>query len=201
MIDREKAIEAVYATEVRPRLESVEDGYDIDVNHLSRESAERIVDAVLALPIVVDDAMVERAAYALKTHSLTQPWATLVATGAKRIETRSWRTPYRGWLGIHASKGFPPWAQALCDEEPFVSALHGLTAADLPRGALVGGVRLLDCVPTTGTELAAISEREIAFGDYGAGRWAWLLDRATVLKPRPMRGSLGLWPIPQEPDA
>lgn len=30
--------------------------------------------------------------------SLTQPWATLVAIGAKKIETRSWTTTYRGAL-------------------------------------------------------------------------------------------------------
>lgn len=49
--------------------------------------------------------------------SLTQPWATLatlVVSGAKRVETRSWKTPYRGWLGIHAAKGFPAWARLLC---------------------------------------------------------------------------------------
>ena len=33
---------------------------------------------------------------AVKALSLTQPWATLVAMGAKRIETRSWATSYRG---------------------------------------------------------------------------------------------------------
>ena len=35
--------------------------------------------------------------------SLTQPWATLAITGAKSIETRSWKTPHRGALGIHAA--------------------------------------------------------------------------------------------------
>ncbi len=129
--------------------------------------------------------------------SLTQPWATLVVTGAKRVETRSWRTPYRGWLGIHASKSFPRWARELCLEEPFLSALHGLRPDDLSRGALLGGVKLLDCVPTEGVELVGISDREQAFGDYGHGRYGWLLDRATVFEPRPMRGALGLWTIAQ----
>src|SRR5438270_11273502 len=98
--------------------------------------------------------------------SLTQPWATLVVTGAKRVETRSWKTPYRGWLGIHAAKGFPRWARELCSEEPFRSALAaaGIDAwTDLPVGALLGGVRLLDCVPTTGVELVGISDTERAF--------------------------------------
>src|SRR3954451_22243677 len=46
--------------------------------------------------------------------TLTQPWATLVAIGAKQIETRSWGTSYRGWLAIHAAKGYPDAAKAEC---------------------------------------------------------------------------------------
>lgn len=43
----------------------------------------------------------------LRGLSLHQPWASLVAVGAKRVETRSWSTPYRGLLAIHATKLFP----------------------------------------------------------------------------------------------
>ena len=39
----------------------------------------------------------------MKAISLLQPWATLVSIGAKRVETRSWRTDYRGPIAIHAS--------------------------------------------------------------------------------------------------
>ncbi len=94
---------------------------------------------------------------------------------------------------------YPAGSQAreLCLEEPFLSALHGQGAGELSRGALIGGVMLLDCVPTDSAELAGISDREQAFGDYGPGRYGWLLDRPTVFEPRPMRGALGLWTIPQ----
>ena len=37
--------------------------------------------------------------------SLLQPWAQLVVLGAKKIETRSWNTAFRGELLIHASLG------------------------------------------------------------------------------------------------
>src|SRR6202030_2406661 len=50
----------------------------------------------------------------MKALTLTQPWATLVAIGAKRIETRSWPTLYRGPLAIYAAKRFPKWAQDTC---------------------------------------------------------------------------------------
>lgn len=131
--------------------------------------------------------------------SLTQPWATLMVTGAKRVETRSWRTPYRGLLGIHAAKGFPRWAVELCFEEPFRSALVAAgieTPGDLPRGALIGWVCLADCVPTTGLELVGISEREVAFGDYSPGRFGWLTTSCGSFDPIPMRGALSIWSVP-----
>src|SRR3972149_12240119 len=44
----------------------------------------------------------------MKAISLWQPWASLIAVGAKKYETRSWDTPYRGPLVICASKGGIP---------------------------------------------------------------------------------------------
>lgn len=63
----------------------------------------------------------------MKAITLYQPWATLVAIGAKRIETRSWFTSYRGPLAIHVSKKIPGDAKVLCGwtKEPFASALKG----------------------------------------------------------------------------
>src|SRR5690348_17556570 len=60
----------------------------------------------------------------MKALTLTQPWASLVAIGAKRIETRSWSTSYRGPLAIHAAKGFPKSAQEFTQVPP-VSVLFG----------------------------------------------------------------------------
>lgn len=40
----------------------------------------------------------------MKALTLWQPWATLIAIGAKTIETRSWSTNHRGPLAIHAAK-------------------------------------------------------------------------------------------------
>ena len=39
----------------------------------------------------------------MKVLSLTEPYATLVKKGFKTIDTRSWKTRYRGKLYIHAS--------------------------------------------------------------------------------------------------
>lgn len=107
----------------------------------------------------------------MKALTLTQPWATLVAIGAKRIETRSWATSYRGPLAIHAAKGFGKGGErghkALCGTEPFCSVLNAACKAHydaldksdgvlramaehpfMPMGAIVATCELLDCVET-----------------------------------------------------
>lgn len=136
----------------------------------------------------------------MRALTLTQPWATLVALGAKKIETRSWRTAYRGPLMIHAAKGFPAAARALCYQQPFAAVLGGAglnTPDDLPRAALVAEVTLLDVVPTTRCDPG--SDRERAFGDYSSGRFAWIFQHDVRMLPTPIpcRGMLGLWNIQQ----
>lgn len=87
----------------------------------------------------------------MKALTLTQPWATLVAIGAKKIETRGWKTDYRGPLAIHAAKGIAgmdakEYAWLCMRTEPFRSALFaaGYTLASLlPRGVIVATCRLV----------------------------------------------------------
>jgi len=125
--------------------------------------------------------------------SLTQPWATLMAIGAKRIETRSWRTHYTGPIGIHAAKGFPGWAQSTCWESPFAQALvrGGENHPDtLPRGAVVAVATLVDCILIQGPPIGD----EAQFGDYTPGRWAWRVGGVSrLLVPMLATGHLGLW--------
>lgn len=160
--------------------------------------------------------------------TLTQPWATLVAIGAKRIETRSWATHYRGPLLIHAASGLGAvggekglWE--LCNTEPFRAVLWNAgirksPGRDFPRGQVVVACELLDCVPTQHPGVAnepgkpwftaarkgvgqhyykvppPLDSNEFAFGDYSAGRYAWLLaDVLALPEPIPAKGALGLW--------
>lgn len=138
----------------------------------------------------------------IKGISLTQPWASLVATGAKSIETRSWPTRYRGWLAIHAAKSYPGWARELAAAPPFSCHLHGRR---LPTGAVVALARLVDVAPTSrrhGGEPAcpfapAEGTEEFEFGDYSEGRFMWRLEGTVPLEtPVPCKGALGLWRIP-----
>lgn len=143
----------------------------------------------------------------MKVLTLTQPWASLVAAGAKRLETRSWSTPYRGPIAIHAARGFPRAAQAICIAHPFLATL--VTAGfdrleDLPRGVIVCTATLAEIAPTDSRTCAAWTRRsrgpmeyERAFGDYSAGRFAWLLtDVRRLAPPIEHRGGQGLRDLP-----
>ena len=144
----------------------------------------------------------------IKCLTLFQPWASLVALGAKHIETRSWRTWYRGPLLIHAARAFPRWARDLCKQDPFATILlaagyaHPLSGlvdtGQLPLGVVVAACNLKHCV-RIGTPGIALppSEPERSFGDYSPGRYAWILsDIRPLPTPITARGSMGLW----EPD-
>ena len=126
----------------------------------------------------------------MKALTLTQPWASLVALGHKRIETRSWSTKYRGKLYIHAAKGFPRSAREFADEE------QSLLPERLPRGMIVATARLVDIRGTASRYCEVLSTQERRFGDYYPGRYAWVLEDIVPLdKPIPWRGMLGLFNI------
>lgn len=143
----------------------------------------------------------------MKALSLIQPYATLIALGYKRNETRSFNTKHRGPLMIHASAGKPKWAREVCESDPIIKGIltkHGLTFDTLPRGVIVAVTRLLrPCrivskrsSPFDAYELTAdqLSPTEYACGDYTHGRFAWpLIDVQVLPEPIPAKGSLGLW--------
>ncbi len=132
----------------------------------------------------------------MRVLTLTQPWASLVAIGAKRFETRSWGTSFRGRLAIHAATGFPAWARRTCLENEYILDTlveQGLDVPDLPLGQIITVCHLVSAVPVEKSPWV-ISEREAAFGDYRAGRFVWYLDDVRQLpEPIPARGALGLW--------
>lgn len=142
----------------------------------------------------------------MKALSLTQPWASLVAVGAKRYETRSWSTGHRGAIAIAASKSFPLDCRALFAGRPFRDVLDeaGLTLDDLVRccGHVVAVADVVGCIRTDGhaaqlVGLPVPAEHERAFGDYSPGRFAWALDNVRQLdSPVACKGMLGLWEMP-----
>lgn len=103
--------------------------------------------------------------------SLWQPWASLIAVGAKTIETRGWSTTYRGPLLIHAAATIDGvrtlefdyedgWTVGALNDTPHVfcrqridgeMVVQRYTDGDgphpLPLGAVVAVCTLADVVP------------------------------------------------------
>jgi hypothetical protein len=144
----------------------------------------------------------------MRVLTLTQPYASLVATRAKGLETRSWGTRYRGPLAIHAAKSVSPLGGRsafleLCEREPFRSAIAAAeyTSPDeLPFGAIVAVCTLGECyeIRPKGlwaheTLISLPDEPERSFGNYSPGRYAFRLDDVhTLPRPLPYKGGQGL---------
>lgn len=162
----------------------------------------------------------------MKALTLTQPWATLIAIGAKKIETRSWPAPstVKGLLAIHAAKGLSPVGgqrglKEQCGVEPFCSVLNAAIKEHeekfwrgegvlkrhvehpfMPLGAILAVARLLRCESTIGSAIwmPAKDSHEYAFGNYERGRWMWMLGDVVAL-PQPVRcnGGQRVWNVPE----
>ena len=102
----------------------------------------------------------------MRALSLRQPWASMIADGSKTIETRTWRTNYRGPLAIHAS---------------------ARPCGDLPTGGIIAVALLYDCRPMKATDEAA------ACIPLYEGAYAWLLKNVQPVDLIPCKGMLGLW--------
>lgn len=141
----------------------------------------------------------------MKAISLWQPWASAIALGAKRIETRHWATMHRGPLLIHAAK-LRKRENFEFVENDFRHIFKPLFFEEVincvPYGALVAVADLVDCV-----EVDLIPPRhfdgdrkiERAFGNYARGRFGWILENVRALpEPIPFKGRQGLFNVPDD---
>jgi len=133
----------------------------------------------------------------LKAITIPQPWASLVAIGAKTIDTRPYATSYRGPLAIHAARAEP------IVDDPYYRALlsaAGLAVTALPRGKIIAVGRLAACERIT--PAACPCYPEYAFSTFTPGWYAWKIDAIRPLEtPRPFKGHRGVWECPLPPDA
>ena len=123
----------------------------------------------------------------MKAISLWQPYASAMALGWKRNETRSWSISYRGPLLIHAAKKLIGWPsidiQSLFDGIAF-------QPADLPRGVILCKVDLIDCKRILLHNRPDGIER--ALGNYTPGRFMWITENLETLNHAPTLANRGL---------
>lgn len=143
--------------------------------------------------------MDEYVASDVKGLTLFQPYASLLAGGHKRIETRSWQTHYRGRLAIHAGAGRPKWATRFGQNDRVVEKIGDCRR--LPYGAIIGVGELVDCrLFAAGIDswqrLSDPDGFEALSGDMSLGRYGWIVENAVELSEPIVRpGAQSIWPI------
>jgi len=132
----------------------------------------------------------------MKALSLWEPWASLMACGAKKVETRSWPTHYRGQLLICASlRKIDAVGLEALDTAKAAGAARGVYVQELKYGQAVCVVRLIRCdriVPF------APSALEHQLGDYTPGRFAWVTTDLRHIWPFKVHGRQGLFDVADE---
>ena len=142
----------------------------------------------------------------MKAITLHQPWASLIACGAKRIETRSWKPPaplIGTEFAIHAGK--------TKFGGPLVNSLEFMNAVDealgegwpqmMPYGAVVSTavideVHLINDPNIVPSFLYArrIPLTERVFGYFNRGRYMWVIKHVKPLDPPvAASGRQGFW--------
>lgn len=126
----------------------------------------------------------------MKVISIKEPFATFIKDCYKKIETRSWKTNYRGELFIHASgKNI---AKEFLTNEYVVSLTNEL---NMNYGNIICRGNLVDCVYMDEDFLKLIkkNEKEFNLGLYEFGRYAWIFEDVEPVYPIPAKGKLNIW--------
>ena len=127
----------------------------------------------------------------MKVLSIKEPYATLIKENKKMIETRSWKTKYRGELYIHASK-----SKLTKKEKNNLEIMQLIEGIPLNYGNIICKCQLVDCIYMTKDYIENMKKdhQEYICGEYKEGRYAWILENIKPLKkPIPAQGKLNIW--------
>lgn len=127
----------------------------------------------------------------MKVLSLTEPFATLIKEKKKHVETRGWKTNYRGELYIHASK--TTISKETLQNKELMSLVDN---QEMNFGFIIFKCNLVDCVYMTDEyvkEMKNKNHQEYICGEYSVGRYAWILEDITPIIPIPAKGQLSIW--------
>ena len=117
--------------------------------------------------------------------SVQQPWASLIISGIKPVENRTWKPSYRGPLLIHAGKKWDKTgAEFIIETYPELE--KQINKSKNITGALLGQVTMTDCVTKHPSKWF--------FGPYG---FVFIKPRE-FNKPIPYKGALGIFYVPDK---
>ncbi len=127
----------------------------------------------------------------MKVLTIKEPFATLIKNKVKYIETRSWKTNYRGKLYIHSGL-----AKLTKEVKNRKGLLELYNENELKYGYIICKCNLVDCIYMTEEFIKQEKEKNpnnFIAGRYEVGRYAWVLDNIESIKPIPAKGQLGIW--------
>ena len=131
----------------------------------------------------------------MKVLSLQEPYATFIKEGIKKVETRSWKTNYRGKILIHASKS-NEFFKNIVDKK----VLDLAEKFEMNYGKIICEVNLVDCIYMSEDYVEKMKKEDslqYSLGLYKVGRYAWVLEDVKVLdNPIDAKGKLNLWEYP-----
>lgn len=119
----------------------------------------------------------------MKAITIKQPWASFILRGFKDVENRYWKTDFRGKVLIHTSKSFDDEFYFTEAQKTSIPAGTSIKKGDLPFGAIVGEVEIIDCINNSSSVWAA------------KGQYHFILKNA-ILYPEPIlnvRGNVKFW--------
>lgn len=126
-----------------------------------------------------------------RTLGIWEPWASAIAQGHKRAETRSWRTHRRGWHLLIATKTRNAITrQAELDLAHLEVVTH--------RGHAVALAYLGTCLPVEVLNPTFVGEKERSLGDFSEGRFAWIFPKVIPLTPFPAKAQQGFGFLSEE---
>lgn len=117
----------------------------------------------------------------MKALSLKQPWAELIVSGKKTIETRKWKTSFRGEFFIHSSKNSD---LKYCEE---------MNLKDLITGALIGKAELINV-----KEYKTKNEFDKDYNKHFAKefvRYGFILKNSQRIKPIHLKAQLNFFEV------
>ena len=126
----------------------------------------------------------------MKVISIKEPYATIIMKKMKLIETRSWKTNYRGELYIHASG--KSLAKEYLNNQYVFELIKDL---DMNYGNIICKVNLVDCIYMDEKFLKKIkkNKQEYNLGKYELGRYAWVFEDIVPITPIEAKGKLNIW--------
>lgn len=124
----------------------------------------------------------------MKTITVKQPYASLIAAGIKEYEFRTWKSKYRGKLLIHAGKGIDKKAM-----EKF--KCYNL---EYPAGCIIAICDMVDCVKITDEVRSMLLDKNglvyhSVGNDLSNTGYGFKLENVKKIEQIYVTGKLSLW--------